>query len=369
MKIVIIGGGIAGLSIGLRLREAGCDVVVLERASPGHGATWASGGMIAAGAENADDTTAEARFAHRSAKLWPEFAAVIEKKSGQSISFRQDGSLLVAADGAALAKLSARNTAGTSMLSAAEAGAMEPLLSGNIAGALWSPEDGQVDNRAVGYALALAFVGLGGVLQINEAVVTLETEDGFVTGARTPFALYEADAFVIAAGAWSGSLKGLVPNVLPPVIPVKGEMLALRPPAGTVLPKRLIWGDEVYLIPRHDRLLIGATTSRDGFDTSTTRQAADRLYARACAVMPSLSGWTLEEHWAGLRPGSPDDLPIIGEIIPGLFAATGQYRNGILFAPAIADAMHSLIVEHRQPPEIRDFDPKRFTGSALADGG
>ena len=367
MKVVIIGAGIAGLSVGLRLLDAGCDVVVLERARPGRGATWASGGMIAATAENADDATPEARFAHRAAALWPDFAAQIEKRSGQPIAYRRDGTLIVALSKGAYANLAARKTLDTVVLSAQETLRLEPSIAPGLFGALWAEGDAQVDNRAVGWALALAFVNAGGTLQMNEAVVALEFAKGAVRGARTPFSLYEGDAFVIAAGAWSGDIQGVPPEALPPVIPVKGEMLALNPAARSELPTRLIWGEGVYLIPRHDCLFVGATTSREGFDTSTNDGAENWLLSRARALVPTLAGWEVAEHWAGLRPGSPDDLPLIGETaVARLYVASGQYRNGILFAPAIADALHSLILERRQPPEITAFDPKRFIGQALA---
>ena len=144
-------------------------------------------------------------------------------------------------------------------------------------------------------------------------------------------------------------------------------MIALAPLAGTALPIRLVWGNEIYLVPRHDRLFVGATVSREGFDTRATSAAGQWLRKRAVELMPALQGWKLTEHWAGLRPGYPDDLPVIGETaVPGLFIASGQYRNGILLAPAIAEALRSLILEHRQPPEILAFHPHRFTGHHLA---
>jgi glycine oxidase len=368
MKIVILGAGVAGLSVGWRLAEAGCTVVVLERARPGRGATWAAGGMLAPGAEHGDADAAEATLAARSAAMWPEFAAAIEARSGQSVSYRRDGSLIAATSQAERDALAAHPAKGTEMLDADAARRLEPLLAPDIAGALYAPDDAQVDNRALGLALALAFVKAGGVLQVNEAVVSLEVARGRVLGARTPFALHEADAFVIAAGAWSGEIKGLPADALPPVVPVKGEMIALKP-VRDALPTRLVWGHGAYLIPRHDRLFIGATVSREGFDTSLSRAAEDWLLTRACALMPALKDWPVAEHWAGLRPGSPDDLPIVGETtIANLYAATGQYRNGILFAPAIADALHRLIVERRPLPEMAAFDPKRFTAQALAAG-
>src|SRR5262249_47654360 len=155
----------------------------------------------------------------------------------------------------------------------------------------------------------------------------------------TPYGRHSADAFVIAAGAWSGLLDDI------PIVPVKGEMIALSPPEGAILPAPVIWGNGVYCVPRphqaeRGRLLVGATVEETGFDTSLTIAARDHLRGRAEALMPSLKNWSLSDHWAGLRPKSPDGLPLLGPTRMGrLFVAGGQYRNGILFAPAIAQVM------------------------------
>jgi glycine oxidase len=367
MKVVVIGAGVAGLSIGWRLAQSGCKVVILERASPGRAATWASAGMIAATMEGSHGAEALAEYGHYSARLWPSFAAEIEQASGRSISYRRDGTLMVSLSGSNAS--SDPNPSGVSALSSEEARDLEPMLASGIAGALFAPDDAQVDNRALGIALALAVVAAGGTVQVNEAVVRLEMAGANLVGARTPFGLYGADAFIIAAGAWSNELKGLPPDLMPPVSPVKGEMIALARPSGAALPTRLVWGNDVYLVPRHDRLLVGATMSRDGFDTAPTEAARTWLRERAIALMPALKDWAISEHWAGLRPGTPDDLPVIGETaIPGLFIASGQYRNGILLAPAIAEALRSLVLEHRQPPEIQAFHPNRFARPGLAGG-
>jgi len=215
-----------------------------------------------------------------------------------------------------------------------------------------------VDNRALALALGIAFQKAGGALKINEPVVRFEIENGRAAAARTPFALYRADAFVLAAGAWSSRIEGLPADAIPAVIPVKGEMIALSP-KGDAIPKHMVWGNEVYLVPRHDRLLVGATVSREGFDTRITRAAADWLYAHATGLMPALAEWDLVDHWAGLRPGSPDDVPLIGPAsLDGLFVASGQFRNGILFAPAIAEAMRDIVL--KQAPPLPAFDPRRF---------
>lgn len=366
MKIVIIGGGIAGLSVGWRLAKAGCQVEVLERAQPGRAATWASAGMIAATVEGVHGGRALGGFGRRSAELWPAFAAEIEAASGRPVFYRRDGALMAVPSPIALENLAQIVTGNVSVLSAAETLALEPMIRDDIAGALYAHDDAQVDNRAIGTALAAAFLAAGGSLQLHEAAVRLECENGRVEGVRTPFAFHEADAYVVAAGAWSSQIEGAR---LPEIVPVKGEIVALAPPAGAPLPTRIVWGNEVYVVPRHDRLFIGATTARIGFDTTPTEAARDRLLGKAVDLMPTLAAWTLSEQWAGLRPGTPDDLPLIGESgIAGLYLATGQFRNGILFAPAIADAMHSLIVEHRAPPDISAFDPQRLAGKALEDG-
>jgi glycine oxidase len=244
------------------------------------------------------------------------------------------------------------------LLTADEARMREPLLWGAIAGALWDGDEAQVDNRALGVALANAFVRAGGKLSPNEAAVRIETEGGH-RAVRTPFGLYYGDNVLIAAGAWSGGIEIDTP-VLPPPRPVKGEMLALTPPRNVLLPKQVVWGNGVYLVPREGRLLIGATMHETGFDTAITDEAETGLLDRAIALMPSLASWTLDEHWAGLRPGSPDDLPILGEThLKNLFVATGQFRNGILFAPAVAETVSRLILGSAAP-EIRSFTPRRF---------
>lgn len=358
MKVVVIGAGVAGLSIGWRLVQAGAEVTVLERAQLGRGATWASAGMIATSAEMASAAAPEVQLAQHSANIWPAFAQEIEAASGANVGYRRDGTLIVARNSDEAAALRSRAAGNRQFLSAAEARSLEPLLVDDIAGGLVDPDEAHVDNRALGPALAVAFQRAGGTLQVNEAVVRIECEKGRAIGARTPFHLHGADAFVLAAGAWSSRLEGLPAEAVPPVIPVKGEMIALAS-AREAVPRHMVWGNEVYLVPRPDRLLVGATVSREGFDTRTTQAAAEWLYNRAVSLMPGLKAWEVADHWAGLRPGSPDDLPLIGpSAVEGLFVASGQFRNGILFAPAIAEAMRDIILNKAAPEPA--FDPRRF---------
>lgn len=361
MKIVVIGAGVAGLSIAWRLARAGQEVTVLDRAQPGRGATYASAGMIAATAESHGTPEPEAWLALHARSLWPDFAAAIEAESGVDIAFRQDGALIAAEDGARAEVLRAQAGAnGNVFLGRDEALRRAPLLGPQIEGALWAPQEAQVDNRALGQALAIAAAAAGVRLSVNEAAFRLEpAKQGLKV--LTPFSYYTADAVVVAAGAWSGEIGGLVQEAGVPVRPVKGEMIALLPPEPDQLPRTLIWGHGVYLVPRHGRLFVGATAEEAGFDTGTTAKAQRWLRGQAEALAPALAKWTLAEHWAGLRPGSPDGLPILGETsIAGLFVASGQYRNGILFAPAIAEAMEGLVLGRMAAPELTSFSPRRF---------
>ena len=365
MKVVIIGAGVAGLSIGWRLRQAGAEVVVLERAQPALGATWAAAGMISSAKESSGNPAFDA-LGRAAVMRWPEFAAEVEAASGTSVGYRRDGSLVIARTDAELDQLNAiaANSPDASMLSPVECRALEPILPDNIRGALSDPTEAQVDNRSLGSALVHAFLRAGGQLQANETVVCIENDRAGVWGVRTPFALHQGDAYVLAAGAWTSQIEGLPAGGLPEIIPVKGEMIAL---SGSAPPSRVIWGNDVYLVPRNNAIFVGATVVRTGFDTALTEQAKLQLYGKAVELVPALTQWKVTDHWAGLRPGSPDDLPILGRSsIERLFIASGQYRNGILLAPAIADCVSALVLAKESPIDLAAFDPGRFLHASLA---
>jgi glycine oxidase len=352
VNIVIIGAGVAGLSIGWRLLQAGCSVIILERAQPAMGASWAAAGMLAVTAELEDAAEPERALAMRAHALWPAFAAELEEVSGRAVHLAASGSLLLAADAAELETMRPRAVGQLRMVDAGQAHALAPLLAPTVGG-LWSPHEAHVDNRALGEALTIAFLKAGGVLYPNEPGVRFEVEGSKVTGVQSPYRRYRADKVLIAAGAWIGQLEDL------PIEPVKGEMIALEPPDPALLPTPVVWGEGVYCVPRHGRLLVGATVQEDGFDTSPTAAAREHLWSRAAKLMPAVCGWKLAEHWAGLRPKSPDGLPLLGPTRDaGLFVAGGQYRNGILFTPAIAAEMADLILGKGQV--IPEFDPRRF---------
>jgi glycine oxidase len=346
---------VAGLGLGWRLLQAGAEVTVLERSQPAAGASWAAAGMLAVTAELEEAAEAERALAIRANHLWPVFAAELEAASGRSVFLSRVGALLVAADAAELEVMRRRAAGDLRILDARQARGLVPLLGDNVGG-LWSPHEAHVDNRALGEALAIAFLKGGGLLNANEAAVRLERGPAVLT----PFARYEADAVVVAAGAWSGLLDDI------PIQPVKGEVIMLSPPPNQVLPVPVVWGEDVYCVPRphlgeRGKLLIGATVQEEGFDTSPTSAARDQLWGAAGKLMPSLKDWALADHWAGLRPKSPDGLPLLGPTaMEGVFVAGGQYRNGILFAPAIAQEMADIILGKGQA--VPDFDPRRFTG-------
>jgi len=375
MNVVIIGAGVAGLGIGWKLAKAGASVTILERAQAGRGATTASGGMIAAAAELGQADTPLAAFASRSNALWPGFVTQIEAQSGISVDFRKNGSLMVAlkSGGCPHAHGGEHPTASggqpnphaqgsdIAMLTAEQARAMEPMLSEDIAGALWAPHEAQIDTHALVRALATAFAKAGGKLLPNETAVRIEIEDGRAVSVRTPFTLHRADAYVLAAGAWTSRVEGLPPEAVPSVIPIKGEIVVLTPPAGAALPKHVVWGNEIYVVPRTGRLLVGATVERAGFDTGKSPEAYRWLLRQSAGLIPALESWEVAEHWVGLRPATPDGLPILGPtVVEGLYVASGQYRNGILFAPAVAEVMSRLVLERVM--DVPAFDPRRFDG-------
>ena len=356
MKVVIIGAGVAGLAIGWRLAQAGSEVTILDRAQPASGASWAAAGMIAVTAELADASAPEIEFAIYANSLWPSFAEEVEAASDRVIGFSRAGALILAADEAGLARLRKQTSEpGLEMLDAGQVRALAPMVTGPQEGALWSPKEARVDNRALGIALSHAFQRAGGTLIANEAVVRIERQGGRAAIAHTPFGLYPADIFILAAGAWSGLLE----EVLAPITPVKGQMIALAPPRGAMPPQQVIWGNGIYAVPRGNRLLVGATVEDVGFDTKPTDAARGSLRARAQALMPGLTRWTLAEHWAGLRPRSPDGLPLLGPTkLDSLWLAGGQFRNGILFAPAIAQSVTAQLLGKAAP--IAAFDPRRL---------
>jgi glycine oxidase len=368
-RIAIIGGGVIGLSIGWRLAEAGCPVTIHELGEPGRGASWAAAGMLAAGIEA--EPTEEPLFAlgRYSQSLWPGFAAELEAASGMGIGYDATGTLVTAFTRDQAAKLrhgvefQEKLGGRFEWLSAAAARRLEPGLSGTMVAAVLSPDDHQVDNRLLGKALAEAFRRAGGDLRCgSEAAIEI---DGSVCGVIANGVSEPADRVILAAGPWSRAIAGLPAEALPPVRPIKGQMLALGMPQGAPLLRHVVWGGTCYLVPRGDgRLIVGATVEERGFEPSMTAGGVLGLLDDAWRTLPGIEELPILEMWTGFRPGSPDDMPILGPgAVDGLLLATGHHRNGILLTPATAQLMATLVLEGEVPARMAPFRPGRFGGA------
>jgi glycine oxidase len=367
MKVIIAGAGIAGLAIAWRLAQAGADVEIYDRGLAGRGATWAAAGMIAPGAELKDESQELARFARASRAAWPDFTAELEAESACSIGYSEPGSLIMADDEARAHAFKQRahqlvsSGSEAEFLTPAALLKREALLSPKLHGALHIPDDAQVDNRLAGEALRIALGRRNVAVHENTEIRGLLIAENRVRGVMCSSGAVPGDAVIVASGAWL-NLFGNAAAELPPVTPVKGQMVAVEPPAGTKLPRQLLWGEDVYLVTRGSRMLIGATVEDAGFDTSVSSEACSRLVSAASRIIPALTEWRVSEMWAGLRPRTPDGAPVIGACaVEGLYVAGGQFRNGILFAPAVADAMRRLVLTSEPVAEFRTFSPRRFT--------
>lgn len=376
-SISIIGGGINGLAIAWRLAEAGCTVDVFDAGAIGpgtRGATWAAGGMLAASAEAEPGEEALTALCLESQRHWPAFRDALEAASGIALGYREEGTLVVATnrDEAAALRHHYDYQVGLGLkldwLTAAEARRREPHLGRTITAAVHSPGDHQVENRDVLRALVVAAERVGVRLHPHTPVEALETAGGQATGVRIAGELQPADAVVLAAGAWCGSIPGVPPEAKPPVRPLKGQMLALQmDPAAPIL-RHVLWAPTTYLIPRLDgRLLIGATVEERGFDDTITAGGLLTLLDSAWRAVPTIEELPVVETWAGFRPTSRDDAPIFGPTsVEGLFLATGHHRNGILLAPMTADAVSAAVLGQDMPELARPFTIQRFTDRTKA---
>jgi glycine oxidase len=373
---VVVGGGVIGLAIAWRAAQAGMAVTVVDE-QPGRGASWAAAGMLA--------PVTEVHYGERpllglnlaAAARWPDFAAEVEEAGGRRVGYTPGGTLAVARDAddnAALEDLyqfQLRCGLEVERLRGRECRQLEPGLHPGIRGGVLAAGDHQVDNRALVEALLVACQRVG-VRMVAGRVTELTVEGDRVTGvALGDGQRLAAGTVVLAAGCWSGTLGGVAAEALPPVRPVKGQLLYLRGPADEPLCSRNVRGLEVYVVPRGDgRVVVGATVEEQGFDTRVTAGAVHDLLRAALELLPDVAELELLETVCGLRPGSPDNAPMIGPAGPeGLVVATGHYRNGILLTPVTADAVAELLATGRVPEAIAPFAPGRFAGGVPATSG
>jgi glycine oxidase len=360
--VVIIGAGLIGLAIAFELAERGATVRVYDRGEPGRAASWAGAGMLAPYTERLRDEDLLALCA-TSLHEYPAFVERVHEAGGIDARLRLDGVLHAAFNGERLEEL--RRHARTLKASGVRAEmldrqavlAEEAWLGPHVTGGLLVPEEGSVDNRRLGRALVAACEARGvRVTQTSE--IQIERDERRVRGIANDLGFVAARAIVNACGAWAARLPGLPASCVPPVTPVKGQMLALAAPVGFA--RRPTWVDGAYLVPREDgRLLVGATVERAGFDERVTADGMHTLLDAALACAPSLGAFAVTETWAGLRPGTPDERPFLGATpLTGFFLATGHYRNGILLAPATARLVADAI-EEKPAAELAPFLLKR----------
>jgi glycine oxidase len=352
--VIVIGGGIIGLSLSIELRKKGAGVLVVERGEPGREASYAAGGMLV---DCLLETPAALQpLATASARMYPEFVHELQVESGMHIDLRDQGTILFPSTAHA-SDASLKSTA----LLPAPLSDFEPALADLNRPAFYLQER-SVDPRALTSAALHAAKRRGVDFSSGDAAIAVNLSDGHVSGVTTKKTSFLAPKVVNCAGAWSGQITPLAF----PTRPVKGQMLCLAAPARSLL-KHVVRSPEIYLIPRSDgRIIVGTTVEDAGFDKRTDVATIQRLHRDAVAVVPELRNAKILEDWAGLRPGTPDALPILGRTAtPGYYVATGHFRDGILLAPITARVVAQVIEEKNPDHDMNPFSPGRFSTHPL----
>jgi glycine oxidase len=372
VDVAVLGGGIIGLAVAWRARQRGLSVLLLERDRVGRGASPVAAGMLAPVSElEFGESGARAlRLALRSAELWPGFAEELQELTGVRLGFRRTGTMMVARDADEARELERQLAFRESLglralrLRPSEAREREPALAPTVRMAMEVPDDHSLDPRLALRALRRACEREG--VQIEEhagsSSPVLDAVEGRVEGVSTERGARAAVQVVLATGAWSGLLDGLPEGARVPVRPVKGQILRLRDPAGPGLLRRAVRCRGAYLVPRDDGgYALGASVEERGFELEARVDTSYELLRAAHELVPGVSELHLEEVCVGLRPGSPDNTPIIGRAArEGLIWATGHYRNGILLAPLTAELVAGVLVGEEADPMLRTCDPARF---------
>jgi glycine oxidase len=381
--VVVVGAGVIGLSVAWQAARAGMTVTVIDP-RPGRAASWAAAGMLAPVGEAHFGEDALTSLNLAAARAWPDFARTLEAASGVPVHYLESGTLMVAVDpsdqAAADDLLAYRRRLGLSAqpLSASACRRHEPLLAPGIRGGADLVDDHQVDNRRVVEAL-LAACRTEEVDLVDDPATAVTVRGGRAVGVKTGGgSSCTAGTVVVAAGCWSGLLGGIPDSARPPVRPVKGLTLRLQVPEAVPVLQRtvrgLVHGRTCYLVPRHDgSVVVGATVEEKGFDLSVQVGAVGDLLEDARRLIPSLEEYALTDTTTGLRPGSPDNAPIVGHTgVPGLILATGAYRNGILQAPATSFEVVRLVQEGDDADDrvglFAPFRPGRFRSAGGAGG-
>ncbi|MEU8571914.1 glycine oxidase ThiO [Streptomyces asoensis] len=377
--VLVIGGGIIGLVTAWRAAQRGLATAVADPA-PGGGAAQVAAGMLAAVTELHHGEQTLLGLSLASARRYPDFAAELTELTGHDLGYRRCGTLAVALDSddrahlRELHALQARSGLESEWLSGRECRRLEPLLAPGVRGGLRVDGDHQIDPRRLTAALVAACERAGVVFHRGWAE-RLTVADGHAAGVVTrDGTALAAGQVVLAGGSLSGRLAGVPRDVLPPVRPVKGQVLRLTVPpryapflSRTV--RAVVRGSQVYLVPRENgELVVGATSEELGWDTTVTAGGVYELLRDAHELVPGITELPLTETRAGLRPGTPDNAPLLGPTqLPGLLLATGHYRNGVLLTPVTGDAMAHVLATGELPDEARPFTPRRFGAAALSE--
>ncbi|MBM3667848.1 MAG: glycine oxidase ThiO [Actinobacteria bacterium] len=386
--VLIAGGGVIGLACAWRALQRGLSVCVLERDRAGSGASDVAAGMLAPVGEASWGEEGLIGLNLAAHRLWPEFAAELEAESGVDPGFWQVGALHVALDRDETEELQRRHRLhrehglDSEWLDAAACRELEPGLAPSVAAGVLAPHEAVADPRSLCAALLAAVAERGGVVDEGSEVASAEFDRG-VTVRTSGERELRGGTLLLATGSDAGRTPWLEPAERPPVRPVKGEIVTLRerrrarpedfagagPDRRERVCSRIVVGDRLYIVPRPDgRLLIGATVEELGFDTTVTAGGVHELLREGYRTLPDIAEMELVEVRAGLRPGTPDNSPLIGQgAREGLMIATGHYRNGVLQAPATAAAVAALLVGEEPPFETEPFRPDRHRASMGGD--
>jgi glycine oxidase len=368
--VIIVGGGVIGCSIALRLARAGLKVTLVERGQTGCEASRAAAGMLSPQAEASEPGPFLDLCLHSRA-LYPEFAGLLKDLSGVDIEYRDEGTLCIALadeDPNQIARWTSwQKSAALPLeeLPAADIAALEPAVTKSASRAVFVPGDHQVENRRLMDALDRAIRRAGVEVIEGAEVSALIVERGRATGLIANNAAMHAGAVVVAAGSWSSRL--LEPAGLRVrITPARGQMLAVRGPASPI--RHVLHSSRVYIVPRRDgRVVIGATVEYVGFTKAVTAGGIRGLLEAAIELVPGLADGEILETWAGFRPDTEDHWPVIGPCaVANLFLATGHFRNGILLAPITAELVADCIAHPTVAGELRPFGINRFDESPIA---
>ena len=360
---VVAGGGIIGASIAFELAAEGLSVAVFDAQNPGREASWASAGMISPAPESSEMASL-LPISMASVRLYPEFIQRVEEFSGKTVGYRKDGALDLVLNGTGQNEIDEilvlHRAAGlrAEALSGPEARELEPALTGELRAAIHRPDEASLDNRLLTETTLEAARRKGVEIFPGNGAKALWTDGAKCKGLHLQNGRVEARWTVIAAGCFSARIEGAAAYA--PVSPAKGQMMALR--CNSVKLKKDLWSGHMYLVPRNDgRIIAGSTVEYEGFDRSVTVAGMKKILAGALSLVPALESARIEETWAGLRPDSPDHLPILGPTdLEGLLIATGHFRSGILLTPVTARLIREWVTTQKVSEDWAPFSPMRF---------